>query len=278
MIHIRRMTAADIPLGMRLKEQAGWNQTEADWLRFLDLEPDGCFVAEWNGEPVATTTTCILGDVAWVAMVLVDARLRRHGIGTALMQQALRFLDERNVRSIRLDATPAGRPVYEKLGFVPDYQLARFDGILPERGLSVEAKPLEAQALEAMIALDGEVTGANRHKLLNFLFKATPELFLAVGGGNEFLGYVAMRAGSRAWQIGPCIAKPVAAAKLLTAACRRCCGQPGFIDIPMANQAATSLAESLGLTVQRQLLRMHRGAPVPERIEDLWASSGPEMG
>ncbi|TMQ35695.1 MAG: GNAT family N-acetyltransferase [Planctomycetota bacterium] len=278
MIHIRRMTAADIPLGMRLKEQAGWNQTEADWLRFLDLEPDGCFVAEWNGEPVATTTTCILGDVAWVAMVLVDARLRRHGIGTALMQQALRFLDERNVRSIRLDATPAGRPVYEKLGFVPDYQLARFDGILPERGLSVEAKPLEVQALEAMIALDGEVTGANRHKLLNFLFKATPELFLAVGGGNEFLGYVAMRAGSRAWQIGPCIAKPVAAAKLLTAACRRCCGQPGFIDIPMANQAATSLAESLGLTVQRQLLRMHRGAPVPERIEDLWASSGPEMG
>ena len=278
MIHIRRMTAADIPLGMRLKEQTGWNQTEADWLRFLDLEPDGCFVAEWNGEPVATTTTCILGDVAWVAMVLVDARLRRHGIGTALMQQALRFLDERNVRSIRLDATPAGRPVYEKLGFVPDYQLARFDGILPERGLSVEAKPLEVQALEAMIALDGEVTGANRHKLLNFLFKATPELFLAVGGGNEFLGYVAMRAGSRAWQIGPCIAKPVAAAKLLTAACRRCCGQPGFIDIPMANQAATSLAESLGLTVQRQLLRMHRGAPVPERIEDLWASSGPEMG
>ena len=278
MIHIRRMTAADIPLGMRLKEQAGWNQTEADWLRFLDLEPDGCFVAEWNGEPVATTTTCILGDVAWVAMVLVDARLRRHGIGTALMQQALRFLDERNVRSIRLDATPVGRPVYEKLGFVPDYQLARFDGILPERGLSVEAKPLEAQALEAMIALDGEVTGANRHKLLNFLFKATPELFLAVGGGNEFLGYVAMRAGSRAWQIGPCIAKPVAAAKLLTAACGRCCGQPGFIDIPMANQAATSLAESLGLTVQRQLLRMHRGAPVPERIEDLWASSGPEMG
>ena len=263
---------------MRLKEQAGWNQTEADWLRFLDLEPDGCFVAEWNGEPVATTTSCILGDVAWVAMVLVDARLRRHGIGTALMQQALRFLDERNVRSIRLDATPAGRPVYEKLGFVPDYQLARFDGILPERGLSVEAKPLEVQALEAMIALDGEVTGANRHKLLNFLFKATPELFLAVGGGNEFLGYVAMRAGSRAWQIGPCIAKPVAAAKLLTAACGRCCGQPGFIDIPMANQAATSLAESLGLTVQRQLLRMHRGAPVPERIEDLWASSGPEMG
>jgi len=157
-IHIRRMTTADIPLGMQLKEQAGWNQTEADWLRFLDLEPDGCFVAEWNGEPVATTTTCILGDVAWVAMVLVDAGVRRHGIGTALMQQALRFLDERNVRSIRLDATPLGRPVYEKLGFVPDYQLARFDGILPDHGLSAEAKPLSPRVSRRMPSSASAVT------------------------------------------------------------------------------------------------------------------------
>jgi GNAT superfamily N-acetyltransferase len=277
-IHIRQMTTADIPLGMELKEQAGWNQTEADWLRFLDVEPDGCFVAEWNGEPVATTTTCIFGDVAWVAMVLVDARMRRRGIGTALMQQALRFLDERNVRSIRLDATPLGRPVYERLGFVSDCQLGRYEGILPQCDLSAEAKPLDAQDMEAMIALDREVTGADRHKLLNSLFKSTPELFLAVGRGNEFLGYVAMRPGSRAWQIGPCVAKPAAGPKLLTAACRRCCGQSGFIDIPVANEAATSLAESLGLRVQRHLLRMHSGAPVPERINDLWASSGPEMG
>ena len=46
MIHIRTMTAEDVPLGMRLRGQARFNQTEADWRRFLDLEPDGCFVAE----------------------------------------------------------------------------------------------------------------------------------------------------------------------------------------------------------------------------------------
>src|SRR5207237_6846787 len=110
--------------------------------------------------PVATTTTCILGDVAWVAMVLVDARLRRHGIGTELMQQALRFLDERNVWSIRLDATPLGRPVYERLGFVPDYPLARYNGHLPEHALSAETEPADTQDLEAIIALDRDVTVA----------------------------------------------------------------------------------------------------------------------
>ena len=69
MIAIRLMTTRDVPLGMRLKEQAGWNQTEADWRRFLHLEPDGCFVAELDGVPVATTTTCVFGTTAWIAMV-----------------------------------------------------------------------------------------------------------------------------------------------------------------------------------------------------------------
>ena len=38
-VSIRTMRAADIPLGMRLKQLAGWNQTEADWRRNLALQP-----------------------------------------------------------------------------------------------------------------------------------------------------------------------------------------------------------------------------------------------
>jgi hypothetical protein len=33
MISLRPLTRAEIPLGMRLKAQAAWNQLEADWLR-----------------------------------------------------------------------------------------------------------------------------------------------------------------------------------------------------------------------------------------------------
>ena len=52
MIRVRPLAAADLPLGLRLSQAAGWNQTEADWRRFLDLQPDGCFVAELDGTPV----------------------------------------------------------------------------------------------------------------------------------------------------------------------------------------------------------------------------------
>src|SRR5262252_245431 len=116
MIRIRHMNINDLALGMRLKDQAGWNQTEADWRRMLSLEPEGCFVAEWSGEAVGTTATCIFGPVAWIAMVLVEESMRGRGIGQALMEYALTFLDEARVRSVRLDATELGKPVYEKLG------------------------------------------------------------------------------------------------------------------------------------------------------------------
>src|SRR5262245_16769871 len=104
------MTAADVPLGMRLKEQAGWNQVEKDWLRFLDLEPGGCFVAELDGTAVGTVATCVFGPVAWVAMVLVNAAYRGRGAGKALMGHALKYLDGRGVASVRLDATSLGQP------------------------------------------------------------------------------------------------------------------------------------------------------------------------
>src|SRR5947209_18008666 len=53
-IHIRLMAEADLPFGMRLKAANGWNQTEADWRRYLELQPDGCFLAELDGKPVGT--------------------------------------------------------------------------------------------------------------------------------------------------------------------------------------------------------------------------------
>lgn len=44
-IETRVMTEADIDFGMKLKNLAKWNQIPADWKRFIDLEPQGCFVA-----------------------------------------------------------------------------------------------------------------------------------------------------------------------------------------------------------------------------------------
>jgi GNAT superfamily N-acetyltransferase len=278
MIRIRLMTSADIPLGLRLSLQAGWNQNEADWRRFLGLQADGCFVAEWAGQPAGTTVTFVFGAVAWVAMVLVDESLRGRGLGKALLRHALDSLDLRGIVSARLDATPLGQPLYERLGFVEQFRLARYEGMplpAPEVGGVEAALPAHWPALAG---LDEAVTRIDRRRLLVRLFSEQPGAVRLVLEGGQPVGFVAERPGRRAVQVGPCIAGSEAGPRLLAEACRRRAGQRVFIDIPVPNEPATGLAQALGLTVQRHLTRMCRGTPRCERLDWLWASSGPEKG
>jgi GNAT superfamily N-acetyltransferase len=278
MLAIRRMTAADIPLGLRLTEQAHWNQVEADWKRMLAMQPDGCFVAESEGTPVGTTAVTILGPVAWIAMVLVEESARGRGIGTALAQHALAFLDERKVPTVRLDATALGQSLYERLGFTPQYQLMRYEGTLPRAAELDVSEPAPPEEWDALMAFDERTTRTDRRPLLSRLFAEHPEEVCLDRVGAALGGYLTARPGRRAWQIGPCIAAPEAGPQLFADAFRRHAGQNVYVDIPVANVAATRFVESHGLTVQRSFTRMCRGRPVGERLEWLWASSGPELG
>lgn len=279
MLRIRTMTENDLSPAMRLKDQAGWNQTEADWRRLLDMEPAGCFVAEWDGRPIGTTITCILGSVAWIAMVLVDPDFRGRGIGKALMIHALEFLDIQAVPSIRLDATALGKPLYEKLGFVVEYGLARFEGIpqeAPQPARKVDTAGREDWPL--VFRLDQEITGADRSKFLSRLFSEQQEAIGVVRSAESLVGFVAARPGTRAWQIGPCLGGRRVGSILLADAFRRFVETYVFVDVPVQNQAGIDLAKRAGLTIQRHLIRMRRGPAVAERTDHIWASSGPELG
>jgi GNAT superfamily N-acetyltransferase len=278
MMRIRRMTRDDLPLALRLTRQACWNQTEGDWLRLLDLTPEGCFVAEVDGAPRGTACTSIFGRVAWVAMVLVDVPVRRQGIGMALVRHTIDFLDSRGVPSIRLDATPLGRPLYERLGFVPQYELARWEGRLPPAPPAHGVRPTHREQLADLVSLDREVTGTDRGALLSRLYREQPAAVRSVWRSGKIEGYVAARSGANATQIGPCIAGPAAGRLLLADAFHRHAGQDVYLDIPVAHAEAAELARTQGLAVQRHLLRMCCGELIQERIEQLWTSFGPEKG
>ena len=286
MIRIRILAHDDIPFAMKLKDQAGWNQTEADWRRFLGMQPDGCFVAEWDGLAVGTTVSCILGGIAWIAMVLVDPAFRGRGIGKALMSHALDFLDSQGVNSVRLDATALGKPLYEKLGFVVEYELSRYEGfpkprvpaslnLAPAPGRSVQAK---VEDWPQVMHLDRDITATDRSKFLNRLFSEEPEAIRVIRSPTQVVGFLASRAGICARQIGPCLGTPEAGLTLMMDAASRYAGSRVFIDIPIRNQIAIDATKTLGLSVQRQLVRMRRGRPVAERTDHIWASSGPELG
>jgi GNAT superfamily N-acetyltransferase len=273
------MTADDVPLGMRLKDQAGWNQTEADWHRFLALEPDGCFVAELDSVAVGTTTTCVLGRVGWIAMVLVDKPYRHRGVGTRLVAHAVEYLDRRGVESMRLDATSLGRPVYERLGFHAEYELARLTGTAAGAPGDWPVLPISDDRLDGVVELDRLVTGTDRSRLIRRLFEERPEAAGLCLSEQTVSGYAMLRPGTRATHVGPAAAvTPEAGRALADWAMGRCEGGPVLVDIPCENRPAIEWAARRRLATERHFTRMVRGRVVHDRPTDLWASSGPEKG
>ncbi|MFV2068035.1 MAG: GNAT family N-acetyltransferase [Pirellulales bacterium] len=276
---IRPMTVRDIPLAMRLKAQAGWNQTPQDFERFLFLEPAGCLVGELAGVPLATATAFVFDHVGWIAMILVAAEARGRGLGTAITRHALRYLESRDVRSIRLDATPLGRPIYRKLGFVPQYDLGRFVGVASSHKTDPRVGPLLPGDLERVLQLDQYVTATRRDRLLRRLHEESPDTFYVMREAEMITGYLTSRAGSNGRQIGPGIAISTSAGlALLDGVAAQHAGAPIVIDIPCQNHVATAWATDRGLIAQRSLTSMSRGPAIAERAEAIWASSGPEKG
>jgi len=109
---LRKMLPDDIGAALRLTRIAGWNQRREDWELLLRICPDRCFVAQHNGKVVGTVTATDYEDnVGWLGMLLVDPELRRRGIGTQLLNEAINSLS--SCDTVKLDATPAGKELYD---------------------------------------------------------------------------------------------------------------------------------------------------------------------
>lgn len=283
-LEIRLLSESDIAEAMRLKKEAGWNQTEEDWRRLLRLGPRGCYAATARGRLVATTTTTTYGQaLAWVGMVLVNPMFRRQGIATALVRAALDSLEAEDVAAVKLDATPEGAPVYESLGFEAELRIERWTGMgggnASEDGMSVNAAP--AQLFEQIFEFDQRAFGADRSELLKALLEggcATPSL--RIGGGGRLRGYALARCGSQATYIGPIVAEEAeTAAFLLGEVLSRLDAGRIYVDLNTTFEGGARELSALGFIRQRELIRMRRGKNTAAGTSrSVLAIAGPEVG
>ena len=285
-----RLGGTDIAGAVLRSEAAGWNQVAADWKLFIDCG-NAIGVRNASGQLIATAAAVPYGDgVGWISMVLVAQEYRHRGLATQLMQDCVRSLLDAGLTPV-LDATPAGKPVYERLGFRGGFA---FDRWYCEAGGDAEAhaeqteKRPQVGIFETIAELDVAVTGIGRRFVIeSFLSRPGSRSWLA----SDHQGFVITREGHRAAQIGPLIAIDDAQAislldaalkPLLTANCAsvaRAAGTPIFVDVPSHRSVLLEYLQRRGFSKQRSFLRMALGKPtILQCPTALYALAGPEFG
>jgi GNAT superfamily N-acetyltransferase len=265
---LRRLTILDIPSAVNLSTLAGWNQTVADWNTLLRLQPDGCLGVECEGVVVATTTLICYGDqLAWLGMVLTHPSHRKQGFARRLVASAIRMAEQQRIRSVKLDATDLGLPLYESLGFRKEQLIERWrlpagvGGVL-RSGASTGTPDYE---------LDREAFGADRRRLLEMLAESMAPQIASDG-------FALARPGVGASYLGPCVARSPESARFLIEGCLLMHGAEWFWDLFPANIAAAAIAKDLGFRRTRTLTRMVKGQETEGCEQMIYAAGGFELG
>jgi len=273
------MAPEDIASGLRLCRVSGWNQTEADWAMLL---ASGSFRAVVVDHKVVGTGGVVRYGhrLGWVAMILVDPAARGRGIGTAIMADLLARAS--GLASVGLDATPLGRPVYERLGFRGHGELVRLEAA-PSRNRPPRPKdvrPLAGRDLEDVLKWDLEAFGADRSSVLRWAAERAPEYAWCAGEDAAIDGYCFGRYGYRAHQVGPVVARHHSVAeRLLTACLAPYPDRRFFLDTPAYAGEWLSSVQRAGFVAQRPFTRMFRkGDRIPGQAELHFAILGPEFG
>lgn len=270
----RCLTDADLWRAATLSALVGWNQNEADWRVFLR---DGAVQGLDDGHPetlAATAATLPYGpDLAWISMVLVRPDRRREGLATALMRWAIAQLE--GTRCVALDATPAGREVYRRLGFRGVFGFARWRLEAPPAAPPAALRPVSEADWPALLALDAEAFGAGRAALLRGFAARLPEAAWVAQDGS---GFVLGRDGLNAPQIGPVVAQDAGTALALVATASRAVGRPALLDLPESHATLAQALQVSGARMLRPFTRMVRGGDLPGLPHRLFAMGGPEFG
>jgi ribosomal protein S18 acetylase RimI-like enzyme len=240
-------------------ERSGFGARLAGVVGFARARLDGeVVVAEAGGELVGVAAGAVFTGTGWVGGVAVVPGHRRAGLGGALTEAIVEFLEGRGVTTVLLHATALGRPVYERLGFVPEAAYLTLTG--PTRPPSPGDPSLRAgrqSDLETVLALDLAATGEDRRRLLTALW---PTGGLVAAGDGRLLGYHL----ASPWRSGGAvIATDPEAGRVLLDAVRVAPGDEVGISVPAANTPAVQSLESAGFSERYRTVRMHRGPRVP---------------
>ena len=212
----RDIAAGDAPAGEALARAVGWPHRAEDFAMVIALGHG--LVATMAGETVAVGMWWPYGEKhATLGQIIVSPAHQGGGLGRRLMQG---LLAQAGDRSVMLNATAAGQPLYEKLGFVPCGGISQHHGevlAMPAHlpGAGATLRPASAFDMIELERLDRAASGLPRRALLASLLERGEGAVLERDG--RAVGFSMMRRFGRGWLVGPVVAESDADARILVA-------------------------------------------------------------
>lgn len=232
MITLRTLNVDDVKEAITLSRHASWNQVENDWHTMLKMSPNGSVAAIKDGRIVGTVSTISYkGGFSFIAMVLVHPDHRKQGIGKILLDKAMELL--KNEKTIKLDATPQGKGLYIKSGFVAECDMTR----LVHMGTDFRYKKntaafIRENEIDEIIKADAQAFDGERSILIKNMIHQYPSHGFCIKESGTIKGYCLGRKGYYMNQLGPVIAETeIIARQLVAIFIKYNKGCPVFIDV-----------------------------------------------
>lgn len=260
------LTEADLPAAADLLARVGLSGASTMLCRYLCWQPDGVWKLELDGALAGTVTLLRQGSAGFVGCMAVDPARQGTGLGRRLLEHAQREARRAGIATFLLEATPAGEPLYRRLGYVVEHESMIFarDGATA----AIAPRVTTADCID-IIALDRRSTGRDRAVMIASLIEEFGGAVIRDGGRLD--GY-AVAAGDR---LGPVIASTAAAGRALVERFAPACATA---VAPLANTAAVAALAACGFTEARPLRRMRLGPPLAARPDQVWTLASPGAG
>jgi GNAT superfamily N-acetyltransferase len=242
---------------------------------YLAAQPDGWFVLVDGSEIVSVGGGFRYGSFCWLGLVATKPTRQRQGLATRISTHLVDWARRRGSTTIALDASEAGRRVYEQLGFRvvgETTELSLPPVVADEKAPSTVR--CDTRTVEQLLALDRRIFGGDRAGLLRSLSRqADARCYFALNGDEE-VGYLFVR--NRL--VGPGVAWDADIARdLLRAAIidrrRTSVSEEQRLLLPVESRYL-DVASRLDFRIERRLAHMRLGDPVlPGKRRELLAQT-----
>ena len=242
-MHIRQMIEKDIDFAFACTQAEKWaGETRDVFEIFFKHNPQGCFVAEIDGERMGICVATGYRQHGFVGELIITPPWRGQGHGTRLFDHAVRALQASGIPNAYLDGALDAVPIYERYGFVKICPSLRFLGKLPGQD-HPSIRPMTPADLAVIAPQDTHLFGDDRGAFLRLRLESLPGHAVVQDGPNGIVGYAMARPGVGVLQVGPVAvwgdgADPLA---LIEALALKAQGSPIRLGVLESNPQAAAL-------------------------------------